>query len=91
MALLADCHALRVDEIRVPAGRSVAREAFDGTAALIFASGEGRIAIAGCAHAVQAGAVELVCLGEPCTIDAFQDVYAYVVIAKQCNPAYRRG
>lgn len=87
-SLLADCRALRVEEIRIAAGRSEAFEAPDGIAALLFAAGEGSIVISGCAHVVQGGSVEIVCLGEPCTISASRDIHAYAVIAKEQHLAY---
>ena len=88
ISLLADCRALRVEEIRIAAGRSEAFEAPDGIAALLFAAGEGSIVISGCAHVVQGGSVEVVCLGEPCTISASRDIHAYVVIAKEQHLAH---
>lgn len=80
--MLADCHALQVGEVRVEAGSSRSFDSFGGTAALVFHRGEGTVKISGCSHAAQAGTVELVCPGEPCTIAATQDVYAFLVIAK---------
>jgi hypothetical protein len=86
--LLADCQTLRVGEIRIAGGRSETLELFAGAAALLFAGGEGRVVISDCAHNVQGGSVELVCLGESCTISASRDIHAYVVIAKEQHLAH---
>lgn len=84
--VLADCHALRVGDVRIEAGRSFSFDSFEGTAALLVFDGDGIIAISGCSHTLKSGAVELICPGEPCTISAITSVHAYLVIAKD-SPA----
>lgn len=82
LALRADSHALRIGELRIPAMHSEVIEALDGPAALIFRSGQACVRVFGRDRSMREGDVEVVCLGDTCTISAVQEVHLYVVVAK---------
>ncbi len=81
--LLADSPALRVFQIRAPAGAKERAFCFAGSAALIFNEGAGMLEVSGRRRAIAVGIVEIVGAGEPCTVSAVTDLHAYVVIAKE--------
>ena len=81
--LLADSLALRVGQIRVPAGVTTGVMNFTGTAALLFDEGTGVLEISGRPRAVAVGTVEIICSTEICAISASTALHAYVAIAKE--------
>lgn len=81
--LVADSLALRVGEIRVPAGVTTDRMNFAGTAALIFDEGTGVLEISSRARPVAVGTVEIICPTEICTISASTALHVYVAIVKE--------